>query len=94
MFKLAIFVTKKNVNFDKMNTEITLPTLTNLMILNLNSHSHYIKPEQLSLLTPNLIRMTSTKSLTIESNYLRGLPGVQSLIEIFTNMKHLNFLKI
>ena len=72
--------------------EQTLPTLTNLMILNLNSH--YINSEQLSLLTPSLIRMTNMKSLTIESNELRDLPGVQSLIEIFTKMKHLNFLKI
>jgi hypothetical protein len=33
-------------------------------------------------------------SLTIESNELRDLPGIQSLIEIFTKMKHLHFLKI
>lgn len=77
-------------NFEVL--EKTLPTLTNLMILNLNSH--YINPEQLSLLKPSLIRMTSMTSLTLESNELRGLSGVQSLIEIFTRMKHLHFLKI
>ena len=56
----------------------------NLMILNLNSH--YINSEQLSLLKPSLIRMTNMTSLTIESNELRDLPGIQSLIEIFTNI--------
>lgn len=77
-------------NFEVL--EQTLPTLTNLMILNLNSH--YINSEQLSLLTPSLIRMTNMTSLTIESNELRDLSGVRSLIEIFTKMKHLHFLKI
>jgi hypothetical protein len=74
-------------NFEVL--EQTLPTLTNLMILNLNSH--YITPEELSLLKPSLIRMTS---MTLESDEIRGLPGAESLIEIFTNMKNLNFLKI
>jgi hypothetical protein len=74
-------------NFEVL--EQTLPTLTNLMILNLNSH--YIRPEELSLLKPSLIRMTS---MTLESNEIKGLPGAESLIEIFTSMKNLNFLKI
>jgi hypothetical protein len=77
-------------NFEVL--EQTLPTLTNLMILNLNSH--YITPEELSLLKPSLIRMTSMTSLTLESDEIRGLPGAESLIEIFTSMKNLNFLKI
>lgn len=52
-------------NFEVL--EQTLPILTNLMILNLNSH--YIRPEELSLLKPSLIRMTS---MTLESNEIKG----------------------
>lgn len=74
-------------NFEVL--EQSLPTLRNLTILNLNSH--YIRPEELSLLKPSLIRMTS---MTLESDEIRGLPGAESLIEIFTSMKNLNFIKI
>jgi hypothetical protein len=77
-------------NFEVL--EQSLPTLRNLTILNLNSH--YIRPEELSLLKPSLIRMTSMTSLTLESDEIRGLPGAESLIEIFTSMKNLNFIKI
>ena len=77
-------------NFEVL--EQTLPILTNLMILNLNSH--YIRPEELSLLKPSLIRMTSMTSLTLDSAPGKPLISSDSLIEIFTSMKNLNFLKI
>jgi Leucine-rich repeat (LRR) protein len=83
------------LNLSSNNFEVfagSLVNLTNLTKLDLINNC--LGSDEISLLAPSLMRMTSMTYLNLKLNQIRGLAGAQSLIPILRGMKHLKFLKI